>query len=266
MLGKLALLLRRRLALAILGTVLVVAAGTTAVLAASGAPLPLVGQSTQHSGNDANDDHGGSQNVNHNDGQQAEGTIKSINAGQSSFVLTPEHGADVTVVVNGQTIFEEGVKNFASLAVGQHIEVKGTRQADGSLLAAKIEGQNVNDDANDDQNANEREMRGTVSSVNAAGSTFVVKLSDGSTTTVHVSSATAFDGGFSSFADLKVGMAVEVRGNLQADNSVAATRVHREDDGSGDDHSGNTGSGDSSNSGSNSGSGHGGSDDGTPHP
>lgn len=256
MLGKLALLLRRRLALALLGTVVVVAAGTTAALAASGASLPLIGQSTQQSGHDANDDHGGSQNTSHNNSQQAEGVIKSINAGQSSFVLTPEHGADVTVVVNGQTVFEEGVKNFASLAVGQHVEAKGTRQSDGSLLAAQIEGQNTNDG----QDANERELRGTVSSVNAAGSMFVVKVLDG-TATVHVSSATTFDNGLSSIADLKVGMSVEVKGNLQADNTVAATRVYREDGGSGDDHGVNPGTGDSS-----SGSGHGGSDDGTPHP
>jgi Domain of unknown function (DUF5666) len=272
MLGKLALLLKGKAAVAILGTLLLAGGGTTAVLAANGAQiqLPLIGQSQlqEHHGNDANDDHGNNQGNNHNGGQQVEGTVSSIDAGHSNFVVKPGQGAAVTVVVNAQTVFEEGLNGFGSLKVGLHIEAKGALQSDGSLLATKVEGQN--DDANDNDNQaddqNETELRGTIGSTNAGNSSFVLKLSNGTTKTVIVSAQTVFDGGFHSAADLKAGVFVEVKGNLQSDGSVAAIRVHHEDsssgnDNGGDDHSGSGGTGsshgdDNGGSGSN-GSGHG---------
>ncbi len=269
MLGKLAFLFKGKAAVAILGTLLLAGGGTTAVLAANGAQvqLPLIGQSQlqEHHGNDASDDHGNNQGNNHNGGQQVEGTISSIDAGHSSFVVKPGQGATVTVVVNAQTVFEEGLNGFGSLKVGLHVEAKGALQSDGSLLASKVEGQNDNDNQANDQN--ETELRGTIGSINAGNSSFVLKLSNGTTKTVIVSAQTVFDGGFHSAADLKAGVFVEVKGNLQPDGRVAATRVHHEDSSSGndssggDDHSGSGGTGsghgdDNGGSGSN-GSGHG---------
>src|SRR5262249_44426791 len=145
--------------------------------------LPLVSQtqSQEHANNhDANDDHGG---ANRNDGQQVEGAVSSVDSGHSSFVVKPEQGASVTVVVNGQTEFEEGLSGFSALKVGLHVEAKGTIQSDGSLLASRVEGQDndANDNSGQDNDQNENELRGTVGSIDAGNSSFVLKLSGATT-------------------------------------------------------------------------------------
>jgi hypothetical protein len=279
MVGKLAFMLKSKLAMAVVGTMLVAGGGTTAAMAANGAhlQLPLVSQATSqtHHDNDTagKDDNQGSQNnqqgTNHDGGQQAEGTISSIDASHSAFVLTPEHGSTVTVEVNGQTVFDEGLSAFSSLKVGLHVEVKGTLQSDDSLLATKVEGQSEaaddNQGQNDDQDKNERELMGTVVSVDTGKASFVLTLSDGTTKTVTVSTKTEFDGGFHSLSDIKAGALVQVAGNLQSDGTVAATIVHREDDSSSDGTGGSsgTGGGSGSGSGSDSGSGNSGSGSGS---
>lgn len=242
MLGKPMLLLKSKLAVATLGTVLVAGGGATLAMAATGAHVPLVSQahSQAQQASDASDDHGNAQENSQNDSQQVEGSISSIDASHSSFVVTPAQGTAVTVVVNAQTVFEEGLQNLAGLKVGLPVEAKGTRQADGSLLATKVEGQNANE--NEAQDENENELKGTVGSINATNSTFVLQLAGGATKTVQVSAQTEFDGGLRKFSDLKSGLSVEVRGNLQSDGTLAATRLQSEDASSGGDH-GSAGSG-----------------------
>jgi hypothetical protein len=268
MVGKLAFLLKSKLALVVVGTLLVAGGGTTAAMAATGThlQLPLGTQATSqtHHDNDAagkDDNQHNQQGTNHDGGQQAEGTVSTIDAGHSTFVLTPEHGSAVTVEVNGQTTFDEGLSAFSSLKVGLHVEVKGTPQSDGSLLATTVEGQSEaaddNQGQNDDQDKNEHELTGTVVSVDTGKSSFMVKLADGTIKTVTVSAQTEFDGGFDRLSDIKAGALVQVTGNLQSDGTVAATRVHREDDSSSD------GSGGSSGTGSGSGDGSGGSGSGS---
>jgi len=254
MLGKLMLLLKSKLALAVVGTVLVAGGGTAVALASTGTHVPLVSQAqtSQSNDNDASDDHGGAQKQDGNS-QQVEGSISSIDAGHTSFVVTPAQGTAVTVVVNAQTVFEEGLQNLAGLKVGMHVEAKGARQADGSLLATKVEGQNENANENEAQDENENELKGTIGSINVANSTFVLQLAGNATRTVVVSPQTVFDDGLSEFSDLKTGMSVEVRGNLQSNGTLAATRIKSEDASSGDEHGG-SGSG-SSGSGSDDGSG-----------
>lgn len=238
MLGKLMLLLKSKLAVAALGAVLVAGGGVTIAMAATGAHVPLVSQaqSQAQQTSDASDDHGNAQGNSQNDSQQVEGSISSIDAGHSSFVVTPAESTAVTVVVNAQTVFEEGLQNFAGLKVGMDVEAKGTRQADGSLLATEVEGQNANE--NEAQDENESELKGTIGSIDAANSTFVLQLASGATKTVQVSAQTEFDGGLSKFSDLKSGLSVEVRGNLQSDGTLAATRLQSEDASSGDEHGG----------------------------
>lgn len=268
MLGKLALLLKSKVAVAVLGAVLVAGGGTTVALAATGAPiqLPILSQGQNHS----NDGQGNAQKTNHDDGQQAEGVISSIDNGNNTFVVAPEHGSSVTVAVNDKTVYEGGLNSFADLKVGQHVETKGTLQSDGSLLASKIEGQNENANDKDGQDGQENDLKGTVGSIDSAHSSFVLQMAGGASKTIQVSSNTSFDGGFNSFADIKVGMTVEVKGNLQSDGSVAASDVQRDDSGSSGDHSGDSGtpgtsgSGDSSGSGS-SGSGSSGTGDSAPN-
>jgi hypothetical protein len=236
-------LLKSKLALAVVGTVLVAGGGATVALASTGAHVPLVSQAQtfQSIANDASDDHGDAQK-NDGNGQQVEGSISSIDAGHTSFVVTPAQGTDVTVVVNAQTVFEEGLQNFAGLKVGMDLEAKGTRQADGSLLATKVEGQNENANDAQDENENESELKGTIGSIDAGHSTFVLQVAGNATKTVVVSPQTVFDDGLSKFSDLKTGMSVEVKGNLQSNGTLAATRIKSEDASSGSG-SGSSGSG-----------------------
>lgn len=75
-----------------------------------------------------------------------------------------------------------------------------------------------------------QERHGVVASVNSAGATFVLTVTKedtktSSSLTVRVTSDTKFEGVTKSVADLKAGMAVEVGGALQADDSFLATKV-----------------------------------------
>lgn len=147
MFSKVVLLLKNKIAIAVAGAILVALVGSTAALAATGTPLPLISQGhpqqTQHQGNGAANDQGKSQDDDKNDtGHQAAGAISSIDAGHNSFVVADEHGKDVTIAVNAQTMFVDGLHSFADLKVGMRVEVKGNLQADGTLTATRIEGEN----------------------------------------------------------------------------------------------------------------------------
>lgn len=146
-------LLSHKVAIAIFGAVLVASAGSAAALAASGGALqmPFASQtpsshnSDGHQNDDQNDD-------SQHDGHAAEGTISSIDSGNSSFVVKTEHGASVTVVVNSATVFTDGLHSFADLKTGMSVEVDGTPQSDGTLTATKVHGDNEGSDdgSNDD--------------------------------------------------------------------------------------------------------------------
>jgi hypothetical protein len=72
-------------------------------------------------------------------GTDATGTISSIDSGASSFVVHTSQG-DVTVATNDSTIFQKRGKAaaFTDLAVGARVQVRGTVQADGSILAQEV--------------------------------------------------------------------------------------------------------------------------------
>jgi hypothetical protein len=257
MISRLTLLLKGKVLLAIVGALLVAGGGTTIAVAATGAKLsiPLVSQASssvhQDDSTSSTSTALDSQNSSHHDGQQAEGKVSSINSGHSSFTLTPEHGSVVTVVVNAHTEFEGGLRDFTGLKVGLDVEVTGTPRTDGSILATKVEGQDEN--ANEKENNDQDELTGTIMSLDAANSSFVLKLAAGTTKTIEVSASTEFDGDgdFQRFSDLKVGQAVQVEGNLQSNGTLAATKVHREDNVSGGDSGSGSGSGDGGSSGGN---------------
>jgi hypothetical protein len=186
-----------------------------------------------------------------------------IHLANTAFDLKLVDGSTRLVITDAQTEFEGTLHHFTELATGQRVEVKGAVQADASILASSVEGENE-DEAND-EDVNEVEGTGPVLSVGS--NSFVMQLSQRQVTVI-TSSATDFDGGLHSLADLKVGMQVEIKGALQSNGAIAASQVHGEDnqdnhdshsgDGGGDDHSGGSGSGDGS-------SGHGGGDDPTGH-
>jgi hypothetical protein len=178
MLGNLGHLLKSKLAVAVLGAALVAGTGATVAFAATGnAPrLPFLGQgqSSHHDardgGNDNNDD--ANNDGDHDGNHQVEGAISSIDAGNSSFVLTSEHNGNVTVTVNNQTVFDNGVNGFADLKVGMFAEVKGNVESDKSVAATKIERGNddAHDGGNDDSSKSGSDGSGTGSDDHGGGS------------------------------------------------------------------------------------------------
>lgn len=123
------------------------------------------------------------------------------------------------VTTSGTTAFDD--TTCARVANGMQVEVKGTRQADGSITASRIEAED------DDDNVNNREqrMQGLVSAREGTcpGITFTVQG-----TKVTTSSATRFKD--VSCANVVNGRRVEVRGQRQTDGSILAARVEPEDD------------------------------------
>jgi Domain of unknown function (DUF5666) len=98
------------------------------------------------------------------------------------------------------------------------------RQADGSILAATVEGSGEDDD----ENEQEGEVKGSIAAGSIAGACAANNLSFRiGSTTVRTSAQTRFDD--TSCTTLTVGDSVEVKGARQADGSVLASRVQLED-------------------------------------
>ncbi len=152
---------------------------------------------------------------------QAQGTVQSVDSGSMSFTVQESDGSVVTVDTDSSTMFEMGGQpaSFSDLAVGQTVEVEGTAQSDGSILASQV---NIE--------VEETEVSGTVQSIDSGSMSFTVQESDGTMVTIDTNSSTVFRMGnqSASFTDLAVGDSVEVTGITQADGSVLASRVNIE--------------------------------------
>lgn len=237
MLGKAALLVKSKVAIAVLGVVLAGTGGTVALAATGHLPsLPA----TANAGRSAND-HGGSSNHGHTVG--IEGVLNSYNAGAKTISVLAQNATTATTVsVNAQTRVN-GASATAlsdlSANIGHKVQVQADKQTDGSLVAWKItvEGATATSNAG---SASRREVAGTVTSLSATG--FVVKVADGGSVTVVTDDKTAISGAAGSLTDIKVGARVEVHGGAQSDGSFLATSVQVEDDhgsGQGDSHDAN---------------------------
>jgi hypothetical protein len=135
-------------------------------------------------------------------------------------VLDQRLGA-VTVKVTSTTILRRGNTTIAlsSIQTGMRVHVKAMLQSDGTYLATEILLQ-------DENVGGEREVEGTVASVNASAKSFVVTTVSGPIT-VKTDSSTNFKktGSSASFTDVIVGAMVEAEGTLQADGSILARKV-----------------------------------------
>jgi hypothetical protein len=112
--------------------------------------------------------------------------------------------AGITVVVTATTRID------GPIAVGDLVEVKGVLQADGTVLAFRIHVEKP------ERKGAEIEFKGVVEEVLPNG----YRVSG---RTVVVTATTRIDG------PIAVGDLVEVKGVLQADGTVLASRIHRED-------------------------------------
>jgi hypothetical protein len=145
-----------------------------------------------------------------------EGTVDAIDG----MVLTVA-GRKVALTDATKIRKDDAAATFADLVPGTPVEVEGTLNADGSVTASEISIEDKND-------ADRIAFVGTLTQI--SGNTLTV-----GGRTVNVSSATVIVKGDTTLAlaDLKVGDHVLVRGAVQADKSVNATRIRvlpREDE------------------------------------
>lgn len=125
-----------------------------------------------------------------------------------------------TVVTDANTGFKGNgrVKSLADLRVGDRVEVKGTEQSDGSVLAREVEREDDDDD-------DEAELEGLIESISPPD----LRVA-GRTVRTDASTKIERDDKRISLADLRVGERVEVKGVRQADGSILARKIEVEDD------------------------------------
>jgi len=123
-------------------------------------------------------------------------------------------------LTDSSTIIMDDNKNIITLnqlSVGQVVEIKGFFRTDGNLWAVRIK---VEDFNNDEIEFTGHIQKLSADSITVNSFTFFV---DSSTTVLDLQE------NFISYADLKVGDLVEIKGELQADGSFHAVKIKLED-------------------------------------
>jgi len=176
-----------------------------------------------------------------------EGVVDSIPTA-SSFVLRTSRGM-VTIQTDSNTRFrlEDAGIAFGNLKVGQRVEVEGSLQQDGSILAARVK---VENEEQEDETRTptptptgtpatatptrtpkpeEVELEGTVGTV--TGTSFILMTQSGPVM-IQTNGSTIFRKGEgpATLADIKTSERVEVHGARQGDGSVLASRVDIEEE------------------------------------
>jgi Domain of unknown function (DUF5666) len=225
MLTRLATLVQSKVALAVLGAALVAGGGTAAMVVAhshSSAAGDHTAAST-HTSSDAEGNHAHSVSI--------DGTLKGYDSGAGTISVLGQHDKTATTIcVNGKTEVNGAHASKLSdltAAVGHKVQVQATKQSSGScsLLAWKVTVAGADgDQGNGDNGQNgQKTIDGAVTSVGSGS--FAIKLSDGTTETVTVSTQTRFDGRVHNLAGLKTGDKVVVQGTDKGGGVFAATSV-----------------------------------------
>jgi hypothetical protein len=137
---------------------------------------------------------------------RVDGTVSGLGGACPDRTFTV---AGTAIVTNSATRFEDGT--CGTLQNGTWVEVRGTRQPNGTVLAARID---------IDDSAPEVELKGTVSGLGGACPSLTFKVNGSAAVT---NSATRYEDG--SCSSLRNGTRVEVKGPRQPNGSVLATKV-----------------------------------------
>lgn len=135
--------------------------------------------------------------------------LLEIEGNVTVFTSPSSFEIDGTVVSVPDTAIVEG-----TVALGTRVEVKGTVDANGVLIAAKVEVEGAEDEA-------ENEFHGTVSALDATAGTFTLTTAGGRTQAVSFDLNTLFDAPLSA-ATLANGNFVEVKGTVTGTTLLAA--------------------------------------------
>ena len=162
---------------------------------------------------DTDRDNGDNDGDDDDDETELEGTISGLSSTGNCPVVTFMIGSR-KVTTSAATTFDD--VSCANLANNARVEVDGIKQADGSVLATRVELESGPD-----------ELEGTVFEFSGSGScpsaTFKVGATANSATKVTTTNSTTFSG--VSCATLANGAKVEVEGNKQGDGSITAASV-----------------------------------------
>lgn len=241
MLDKVALLLKGKAALAVVGLIVAGGGGTAVAVAAQTHTGPFA--NTHTSSTSAGAAHNsGSSNNSHAHTVAIEGVLHAYDAGAGTISVL-EHGktSTTTISVNDQTTVNgDQAKSLADLAknLDHDVQVQADKQNDGTLLAWKVtvggpanpnagngSGNGGDNQGNGGQSTDQRPLVGVVSSIDISTSSFVLTEADGTNVTVTVSGTTEFQGSAHTLADLKAHMHVTVKGSKQTDGTIAATSL-----------------------------------------
>jgi hypothetical protein len=176
------------------------------------------------------------------DNVSLEGTVGSVNPTAASFVLVTNSGSAV-IQTNSSTLFAKGGApgSFGDLQPGHEVYLYGTRQNDGSILAAKVYIDPPRPTPTATQTKTETTptvtrtpsavvaLEGVVLSIDAGNGRFVIQTGS-SPVTIQTNTATEFRKGdaLATFGDIAVGGEVYLYGNRQNDGSVLAFKVYIE--------------------------------------
>jgi len=144
------------------------------------------------------------------------GMVTSVDASRATFTVS-----GLTVSTDASTKLV-GIATLADLKVGDRVLVQGTLQPDGSVKARLVVKRPAAPAVRD-----EVEIEGAITSITAPDRFQVAGK------TVVTNSSTRLEGEHDmplTFADLKVGDRVEVEGVAQADGTILARKVEREDE------------------------------------
>jgi Domain of unknown function (DUF5666) len=154
-------------------------------------------------------------------GEEIEGLVQSNNAAGGSLVVLDQRLGAVTVKTDTSTLIRRGntVIPLSQIQTGMRVHVKAMLQGDGTYLATEILLQ-------DENVGGEREVEGTVASVDSGAKSFVVTTVSGPIT-VKTDASTTFKkkGSSATLSDVVMGVMVEAEGTLQSDGSILARKV-----------------------------------------
>jgi len=128
------------------------------------------------------------------------------------------------LTVAGQMVRTAATTEFkhapcSALAAGQQLEVRGTMQPGGVVLAARIENEEREDE---DEDANDDEVVGEIASVTGVCPALTLTVG---TVTITTTADTTFDD--VECGDLATGMTIEAKGLRESDISLLASRIER---------------------------------------
>src|SRR5260221_4756811 len=212
MLSKLAIVLKGKMAAAVIGLLVVGGSGTAVAVQAKTKRGASASKDASVAARETAKDNGQS-GTNHAHTVAIEGVLKAYNSTAKTIgVQKNSETSTTTISVNDQTTVNGAqATSLTELteSLNHTVQVQTDRQSAGSLMAWKITvGGEANPNAGNGSGSNghtgQRPVVGTVSSVDRAAKSVVLKEADRTTVTVTVSSATQFQATVHSLADLKV--------------------------------------------------------------